>query len=77
MSMDHFDERIYGKSDGPYHIKKSLIKTKHVFDPTLVERVKANVKVLNSTAPQVQANFWGIYDMDKKEIVQGKLVNTR
>ena len=33
--------------------------------------------MLNSKAPQVQANYWGIYDVDKKEILHGKLVENR
>ena len=43
----------------------------------MAEKIQANPKVLNSNAPQIQANFWGIYDMDTKEIVNGKLLHNR
>ena len=77
MSMDNLDERSYAKSVGPYHINECLIQTKHSIDPTLTARIQANPKVLNAKAPQLQANFWGIYDVEKKEIVHGKLVDNR
>ena len=77
LSMDHKDEHFYGKSDGPYHIDKSLINLHHEVDTTLTEKISANPKVLNSRAPQVQANFWGIYDLDARETVHGKLLHNR
>lgn len=75
--MDHKDEHFYGKSDSPYHVNTSLINLNHEVDVTMTEKILANPKVLNSKAPQVQANFWGIYDMDAKETVYGKLLHNR
>ena len=43
----------------------------------MINRLLANPKVLNSKAPPVQANFWGIYDVDKRETIHGKLMETR
>ena len=33
--------------------------------------------MLNSKAPQLSASSWGLYDVEKREIVYGKLVDTR
>ena len=54
-----------------------LINTKPAIDPTLINRIHANPKVLNAKAPQVQANYWGIYDVDKRETIHGKLMENR
>ena len=48
---DHIDEINFAKSDGPYHINESLIRTDHDIDLSLVEKIKSNPKVLNTKAP--------------------------
>ena len=75
--MDHKDEQKYGKSDGPYHVNQSLINSNHEIEPELSEKIQANPKVLNTKAPEIKANFWGIYDSDTKEVVHGKLLHNR
>ena len=43
----------------------------------MIEKIRANPKVLNSKAPTLTASSWGLYDVERREIVYGKLVDTR
>ena len=77
MSMDHTDEKAYAKSNDSYHINKSLIKSTHTIDPVLAQKIAVNPNVMNAKAPKVQAGYWGIYDVNKKESIYGKSMDTR
>ena len=43
----------------------------------MIEKIRTNPKALNKSAPQLSASSWGIYDVNAKECVYGKLVDTR
>ena len=77
VSKDFLDEGTFGSSQEPYYIGYQMIEMNHKIDTTLTNRIFANPKVLNAKAPLVQASHWGIYDVDKQEVIHGKLMDTR
>ena len=74
---DHLDEKTFAKSDGPYHMKNSLINLNHEIDAEMSDKIITNPKALNSKAPCIQAASWGIYDVNDGDVILGKLIDNR
>ena len=48
---DPTDERNFGKSKGPFYLRKRLINDDPKVDMAIIEKMKSNPKVINSKCP--------------------------